>query len=223
MAHRNTPNQETGISPAIALYGYAIRDHLPNHYRTVRKEWEDINNMREQALAKRHLKQSQIATPGWTMQHLAVGEAVSVQNQIGNKPLKWNNTGVIAEVLPHRQYRVVVDGSRRVTLRNRRFLRKINPICRRQNRTETPLVQREVSPPLPHESPTPEQVSSQDTANEAVANEAQRREDVHPPHHEHVAPVGDVEDTTTIQPSLHEADQVRRSTRVRRPPNKLNL
>ena len=36
---------------------------------------------------------------------------------------KWNKSGYIVEALPHRQYRVRIDGSGRVTLRNRRFLK----------------------------------------------------------------------------------------------------
>ena len=56
---------------------------------------------------------------------------MQIQNQSGTRPLKWHNTGYITETLPHRQYRVVVDGSRRITLRNRRFLKKILPVCRK--------------------------------------------------------------------------------------------
>jgi hypothetical protein len=44
----------------------------------------------------------------------------------------------VTEVLPHRQYRVVVDGSRHITLRNRRFLHKILPVCRQLEFTITP-------------------------------------------------------------------------------------
>ena len=53
---------------------------------------------------------------------LAVGDAVQLQNQTENHPTKWHNTGIIAEILPNRQYHVAVDGSRRVNLRNRKFL-----------------------------------------------------------------------------------------------------
>ena len=60
---------------------------------------------------------------------LVVGDAVQLQNQTGNHPTKWHNTDVITEVLPHRQYCVVVDGSRRMTLRNRKFLKHIDPFC----------------------------------------------------------------------------------------------
>ena len=62
---------------------------------------------------------------------LKIGDSVQVQNQTGNHPGKWNNTGVISGVLPNRQYQVVTNGSRRVTLRNRRFLKKILPVSRK--------------------------------------------------------------------------------------------
>ena len=76
---------------------------------------------------------------------LQIGDSVSVQNQAGTRPNKWNCTGIISEVLPYRQYRVIMDGSRRVTLRNRRFLRKISPVCRKElpayDTPETPIPQ----------------------------------------------------------------------------------
>ena len=56
MAHRNTPDQETGISPSVSLFGYSIRDHLPNQYRNLRSEWQEIADAREQAHARRQLR-----------------------------------------------------------------------------------------------------------------------------------------------------------------------
>ena len=50
---------------------------------------------------------------------------MSVQNLHGNRKKRWSNTGVVVEVHPHRKYSVIIDGSRRVTLRNRKFLRRI--------------------------------------------------------------------------------------------------
>ena len=47
-----------------------------------------------------------------------------VQNQNGNSPLKWDRTGQVVQVGDHDQYIVRVDGSRRLTKRNRKFLRK---------------------------------------------------------------------------------------------------
>ena len=123
MTHRNTPNQETGISPSMLLFGHPIRDHLPRHDRELRKEWAAIDDAREFALAKRVLKTA--PSSGKILEPLKVGESVQLQNQSGNKPNKWHNTGIVSECLPHRQYNVIVDGSRRVTLRNRRFLKPI--------------------------------------------------------------------------------------------------
>ena len=130
LAYRNTPLQDIPQSPAKMLYGRPMRDHLPNQHRKLRTEWYQIMDARELALAKKHLSH-----PPEEHQHvlppLAPGQAVQVQNQCGNRPGKWHNTGLVVESLPHRQYKVLMDGSRRVTLRNRRFLRSIDPVARR--------------------------------------------------------------------------------------------
>ena len=128
MTHRNTPSQDTGVAPSVVLFGRPIRDHLPHFNREIRSEWGAINDAREKALAKRALK---AVEPNLReLPPLNVGDSVQVQNQSGNHPTKWHNTGVISQCLPHRQYHVVVDGSRRITLRNRKFLRKISPLTR---------------------------------------------------------------------------------------------
>ena len=133
LSHRNTPTQDTGIAPSVMLFGKPMRDHLPRFERTLRQEWDVIAESRERALAKRAL----VPTPaGKELGLLAIGDSVQVQNQVGNHPNKWYSTGVIAEVLPDRQYRVILDGSRRVTLRNRRFLKKILPVSRHSGGTK---------------------------------------------------------------------------------------
>ena len=95
----------------------------------MRPEWDVIADSREQALAKRALKDIEMGKR--ELKPLSIGDSVQIQNQTGNHPGKWFNTGVIAEVLPNRQYHVVVDGSRRISLHNRRFLKKIQPISRK--------------------------------------------------------------------------------------------
>ena len=42
MTHRNTPSQDTGISPAVLLFGRNLRDHPPRIDRKVRPEWDTI-------------------------------------------------------------------------------------------------------------------------------------------------------------------------------------
>ena len=46
---------------------------------------------------------------------------------MGNHPSKWDITGVVVEVKEFDQYVLKIDGSGRLTLRNRKFLRKITP------------------------------------------------------------------------------------------------
>ncbi|XP_066928234.1 uncharacterized protein [Clytia hemisphaerica] len=85
MTHRNTPCQLTAISPAIALFGRPIRDHLPTSNMKLRTEWQEIASKREVALAKRHL----VKPPQETTKELPplnIGDSVQIQNQNGNQP-----------------------------------------------------------------------------------------------------------------------------------------
>lgn len=153
MTHRNTPCQDTGVSPAEMLYGYRIRDHLPNKYRTVRREWSDVKKARELRTALNQEKM--IDAAGKKLSQLEVGDSVHIQNQTGCRPRKWNNSGRIVKVLPHRQYGVVIDGSRRVTLRNRKFLRKAVQ-SHRCSRTQRPAIVVSGMPaPIVHAPATP--------------------------------------------------------------------
>jgi len=128
LLYRNTPAPDMGVSPAELLFGRNLNDHLPapKHFR---KEWVDLANIREDTFTKRH-QQACRSKPTKQLTSLDIGDTVSIQNQTGNTPLRWEKTGVISERLPHRQYRIVVDGSRRTTLRNRQFLRPIQPETR---------------------------------------------------------------------------------------------
>ena len=58
---------------------------------------------------------------------LYVGSRYLLQKQSGTHPRKWDRSGVVMEVLPDDQFVVRIDGSRRLTRRNRRFLRLYNP------------------------------------------------------------------------------------------------
>ena len=89
----------------------------------------DLADIREN-ISKRRYTQAIRSKPDTPLEKLNEGDIVSIQNQDGNNPLRWEKTGMIAETLPHKQYRIVVDGSRRTTLRNRQFLRKIKPETR---------------------------------------------------------------------------------------------
>ena len=49
-----------------------------------------------------------------------------IQNQTGNYPRRWDKTGVVIRAKGFDQYQIMTHGSRRITLRNRKFLRKID-------------------------------------------------------------------------------------------------
>ena len=90
MTHRNTSHQDLGLSPAEMLYGRVIRHHLP----ILHKRWWEIRELRERAMAKRHLlNQKHYNIHSHPLRELQVGESVQVQNQEGPLPRRWMKTG----------------------------------------------------------------------------------------------------------------------------------
>ena len=125
---RNTPISTVNKAPSQLLYGRLLRDHIPTHkdMHQPHPEWilsaDDRHrktDKRNQAIAKRYNSSARPLRP------LQPGTRVSVQNQGSTHPRLWEHTGTIEESLPHRQYRVRIDGTNAVTLRNRRFLRPL--------------------------------------------------------------------------------------------------
>ncbi len=149
LQYRNTPDQDTKMSPAMIVFGRCVRDLipvLPGRYKP-QQAWVDNAGQRETALRKRHLRTARLLHAHTKkLPPLRVGDHVRIQNQIGSEPLKWDKTGVVVEVKQHDQYVIRVDGSGRVTLRNRKFLRKFNlyqpsrhcPLPATQCPTQTP-------------------------------------------------------------------------------------
>ena len=128
--HRNTPDRDTGLSPAQVIFGHPIRDFLPvkpGRYKP-RQEWMMTMEKREQALARRHARQEQLLSEHTkTLPPLKVSDVVSIQNQHGPHPLKWDKSGTVVEVMQYDQYKIRMDGSGRASIRNRKFLKKIVP------------------------------------------------------------------------------------------------
>ena len=128
MQYRNTPDRDTGFSPAQVIFGRNLRDFLPSPQTRYRpqSQWTLLREDRERALAKRSVTNMERLSVGTReLQPLSVGDCVLVQNQMGNHPSKWDITGVVVEVKDFDQYVLKIDGSGRLTLRNRKFLRKI--------------------------------------------------------------------------------------------------
>ena len=90
--------------------------------------WQKLAVERENDLATRStIDQERWSSHTHDLPPLRVGDHVFIQNQTGNYPKRWDRRGVVIEVLQYHQYKVRVDGSRSVTLRNRQYLRKFKP------------------------------------------------------------------------------------------------
>ena len=130
LMYRNSIDPETKASPALVLFGRPIRDAIPipmGRY-SPHETWREILTHREMALAKRHSREHE----RWSehthlLPSLKVGDHVYLQNLMGNHPRRWDRTGVVVEVRQYHQYVIRVDGTGRVTIRNRQHLRKFTP------------------------------------------------------------------------------------------------
>ena len=130
---RNTPDPESGLSPAQIVFGRSLRDLLPVTPENtvfdnpaVHPAWRDTWECQEKAMRLRFARQTDVLSRNTrSLPSLAPGDTVLIQNQTGRCPTRWDRTGSVVEVRPNDQYVIKVHGSGRVTLRNRRFLRPI--------------------------------------------------------------------------------------------------
>ena len=133
MQYRNTPDSEYGLSPSQLVFGRPIRDFLPIKpgQFSPSNVWVDSRETRELALRNRFIKCSERWSSNTRdLQPLQPGMKVMIQNQHGAGKIakKWDKTGLVLENLGYNKYRVKVDGSGRVTDRNRQFLRQFTPV-----------------------------------------------------------------------------------------------
>ena len=136
LQYRNTPDKITKISPAQCIFGRPIRDFIPIHPGKYHPHptWKETLQTREEALRVRHMKMSEkLEEHTRQLPPLKVGDTVRIQNQSGLHPKRWGKTGSVVEVRQFDQYVIRVDGSGRVTLRNRKFLRKFDPVIARKS------------------------------------------------------------------------------------------
>jgi len=136
MQLRNTPDPDCCISPAEIIFGRPIRDAFSFLNRlekysnpNVRPLWRRAWEAKEEALRCRMIRTSEaLKQHTRPCRPLKTGERVFIQNQTGPNRLKWDKSGIVVEALLHDQYLVRVDGSRRITRRNRRFLRAFSSV-----------------------------------------------------------------------------------------------
>ena len=102
------------------VFGRHMRDFIPSFQYKYEpaKDWFVMQQYRERTLAlKRDSDNKRWSKKTRDLDTLEVG--ISVQNQTGTNPTKWDNTGVILKNKPYPQVMIKVDGSRRITMRNR--------------------------------------------------------------------------------------------------------
>ena len=133
LQYRNTPEPTTGMSLAMILFGRPLRDRIPVppktsifHCARLSPVWHDTWRAREEALRVRFGQQADPRRPHMhTLPPLKPQSRVLVQNQCGPHPTKWDRSGCVVKALPHDQYLVRLDGSGRVTRRNRQHLKPL--------------------------------------------------------------------------------------------------
>ena len=134
LVKRNTPDPITWLSPAEVVFGHKLRDTMPRldklvnifHNKTIRPSWTRAWEEKEIGLRSRYQAcESRLSEHSKSLPPLQSGDRVSIQNQTGHKPNKWDRTGMVIEVRDFDKYIVKVDGSGRLTLRSRRFLKKL--------------------------------------------------------------------------------------------------
>ena len=122
LQYRNTPIPELGLSPSKLLFHRQLRDAIPANpiqLYSLHKEWIVSALEGENAFASKYQAiESNYNSKARTSAPLTVQTRVRLQDK-GN----WRKTGTVMETLPHKQCRIRMDGSGRVTLRNLRFLK----------------------------------------------------------------------------------------------------
>ena len=172
LLYRNTPDKDTKRSPAQILFARNLKDTIPctPENLSLRKEWVLTAEERQKALAQRHLsRHTDLAAKTKELKPLAVGDSVQIQNQKGQHAKKWDFSGVIVEKLDYDAYLVKLDGTGRVSKRNRQFLRLIIPFHANNSNpnlhnTDPTAVSREATTPV-----TPSRLHSQPTAQPTAA------------------------------------------------------
>lgn len=133
---RNTPDPDCKLSPAQILLGRTLRDAMPMLNEKIQKfnnkefrpMWQEAWEAKENALRTRYVKTMEnLQEHCRSLPPLRHGDKVYVQNQEGNHPKKWDRSGMVVECREHDQYIVKIDGTGRLTLRNRKFLRRYEP------------------------------------------------------------------------------------------------
>ena len=135
MQLRNTPDRDCELSPAQIVFGKPLRDAFAFASRlerftnqNIRPLWRDAWTKKEDALRERfHRSAEKHDEHPRALPVLKRGDRCYIQNQAGHHPKRWDRSGTVVELHGNDSYTLKVDGTGRVTRRNRRFLRHFLP------------------------------------------------------------------------------------------------
>ena len=123
---------------------------------------------------------------------LKIGDHVRIQNQVGPQHRRWDKTGLVIEVRQNNQYVIRTDGSNRVSLRNRQFLCRFQPIHLSQQPSHVVLI---CQPQIPFQAPqSPTPVSQPQIPVQAPQSPTPNSSSDHQPFNQHL---------NTVSPSNH--------------------
>lgn len=177
LTQRNTPDPGCKLSPAEILFGRKLKDALPyirKHpviffNQQMSNQWTEMWEQKETALRTRYVKTMEnLGKHSRKLPPLSVGDHVFIQNQQGQFPIRWDRTGVIVEVKEFDQYLIKVDGTGRITLRNRRYLRCYDPPAQRTKRCDPYNVITDIEKP-PMVTTSPSRDHQENRSSEAVS------------------------------------------------------
>lgn len=160
---RNTPDRDCKLSPAEILFGHPLNDSLPVLDKTmcifdndqIHDHWHQAWAAKEAALRSRLVHSCEsLEDHCKELDPLMVGDSVFIQNQYSSSKnfKKWDKQGVVIEVGKNDQYLIRVNGTGRMTLRNRRFLRRFKERTLHISSPSTPDISSSQASHIPHDT-----------------------------------------------------------------------
>ena len=125
LQYHNTPLRDGDRSPAHLLMGRQLRGGVPvpNIHLRVAEYWQDFLQERELQMAKTGEVTEERTRSLRELPPLKVGQCVRMQDP---RTRLWDRTGIVTGVnRKFRQYTIRLDGTGRITRRNRRFIKPI--------------------------------------------------------------------------------------------------
>ena len=173
---RNTPDPDCNLSPAQIMFGRPLRDAFSFINRlekfsspNIRPTWREAWAKKEAALRQQfHRSSESLKEHARPLPPLKIGDHCYVQNQTGNYPKRWDRSGVVVEYLGHNSYHIKIDGSNRLTRRNRRYLRKFTTPSTVVSFPAPPRASIEQTPTGPCDIPTTLQYHSEHSIEQPI-------------------------------------------------------